>query len=172
MAVIILQCSFSLSDRPHPLHLFLHLPFDLSSLHLHRFLIRLPFAKLFLFPSLSSLPLSALLRFLSSYLTHPPPSSSWQHPSLLPQNVGWVNGCCSVPVTPDRPHLIITAHALYSIPSSVSDYNRVHGPTYQLRTKARNVKGVATCLRCQLSQGDMQTSFYSLWLYLISIQMV
>lgn len=53
--------------------------------------------------------------------------------------------------------------------SSVSDYNRLHGPTHQLHTEVRHVKGVATCLRCSPVSKHSQRK-YCLWLYLISIK--
>lgn len=53
--------------------------------------------------------------------------------------------------------------------SSVSDYNRLHGPTHQLHTEVRHVKGVATCLSCSPVSKHSQRK-YCLWLYLISIK--
>ncbi len=94
----------------------------LSSLHLHVFLICLLTAN-FLFVSIS---------FLHSLPTLPIFPCSWQHPSLLQQCASRVMYCAC---DSDRPHLIITAHTLHSPPSSVSDYNRLHGATSQLKIK-------------------------------------
>lgn len=99
MGVIILQCSLCLSDRPHPLHLHLSTipPISLLSPSV----LSLPIC--FFFISLSrlhSLFFFFTLSTVSSVYSLPILPCSWQHPSLLPQCVDWVNGWCSVRVTP------------------------------------------------------------------------
>lgn len=100
MAIIILQCSLCLSDHPHPLHLN-HSTFPpisplsictvSSSVSCRQFVsLSLP-----IFFSLSAFLHS--YSFLSSYLTRP--SLQLQHPSVLPQYVGWANGYCGVTPT-------------------------------------------------------------------------
>lgn len=126
MAVTSVQCSLSLSEHPHPLHLHLSTFPSISPLFICTLLLCILHANLYLFLCLSALP----CLFLH---VRPPSSIRRLHQWLLQR------ACDS-----DRSHHIITAHPLYSIPSSVSDYTWVHGSTYSLNTKARNLSGVAT----------------------------
>ncbi len=160
MAVIILQCSLSLSDRPHPLHLHLSTFPPISPLSictLSSYVSSLP--NCFFFSPNLLFPLY-FFHFLQLPLFIPHPSSPAAD-NTLPSFLSALAGLMAA--DSNRPHLIIIAHALYSIPSSVSDYNRVHGPTYQLNTKARNVKGVAT--RCQPTSSARATCKHSQRIY-------
>lgn len=167
MTVIILQCSQCLSDCPHTT--FSTFFFYLSSFHLHSFVICVLPIKLFIFLSASSL----LYSFISLYLK---PSSVLADNTLsssLPPREGWVKGCYRLPVTLTNLTVLLqlTPFILYlCLPAIITGYT-------ELNTKARNVKGVATCLRCQTVSSVWASykhsqSIYYLWLYSISIQKV